>query len=454
MPKWHYSCDAQVFGPFTDAEILLLVRTGRLRPEDPVTSDAMDGWYPAQDISGLDFAAPPADSSTLLEFADAARKAAAEAQQPVDPRIVRLEPKHSHALAPKRMGHADLPDLPLPPFPAAAAPEVRTATNAAIAERVTRGPPSDTPGTPPDAPPPAPAPGEPVASPEAGPGNRIPRIEYGGLLEVPETPLPPGLAGWWQAFLNTRHFPVLAALAVAAAGLMLPLLLLRGCGERSPAPTGPTRTTADMKNQLETGGRVFGRYLAAKYPRHRALVVLPPKESEPGSERRAAALVRGLREGFADAIMIVATDCPRIPAAVESQMSRQAAGRGRRSTWTPPLQYWYSAAVLDALLEAHSECDLVVSLVGLPADTGRSRLWQRDPAKRPRLAVGAGPVSGLQALIDPAGIVTVLDHRPGLAADLPEAVRDAPEAFTRNFRLVTPENAGVMLRRQPRLFEE
>lgn len=67
MRKWHCYRAGKISGPFSDQQMLMLVNTGRLTPDAPVTNDGLDFWYPASDVTGFDFSAKPASAATAKD---------------------------------------------------------------------------------------------------------------------------------------------------------------------------------------------------------------------------------------------------------------------------------------------------------------------------------------------------------------------------------------------------
>ena len=54
LRRWYYARSGEVYGPFSDETIIAFARAGRLRPDDQLTAEGWDVWYPARDVSGLE----------------------------------------------------------------------------------------------------------------------------------------------------------------------------------------------------------------------------------------------------------------------------------------------------------------------------------------------------------------------------------------------------------------
>jgi len=505
MRTWYYSRNDEIHGPFSDSEILMLVRTRRLQPDDPVTNDQLDLWYPAGDFTGFDFPEPPPPPADAAEETDADEAA----QRPKSGADAETEPERPPGpLELKTKSALPVPDLPLPPglrnAPKPASPPAPAVEETVVEERVVEvieeiveqrpppqteaaeidadfeddGPPagltvytkgqkstgghapktedalagigSDVSATVMDG----------VVDREWHPGLTVfhgkksrrgkhdkPVIEYGGIAEHRTNQRP----RWWQECLaasNSRVLLIVLAVPILLAG---PTFLLRGCDKRSNQ--GETRKTQTTEQNSEAA-TVLGEYLAEKFPGSRTLVVMAPEGSGRERRKRREALVGALEKGFAEAASVHAVDYPKFPVIVEAEIGNTGSRDHVPTSWTPPLQYWYSAEVLDKLIAKYPQCNLIVSFVSLPKDYDRMQMWSKPPKKRPRIAVAAGNIAGLREAIARNWVVAAVDHRPTTAGNAGPAAQDNTGAALSPCRLVTPENVNSLAESHPHLFYE
>src|SRR2546426_271671 len=131
--------------------------------------------------------------------------------------------------------------------------------------------------------------------------------------------------------------------------------------------------------------QMLGEWLARKFPGQRALVIGNPFTQKRGQRKEIyafdAAAVGGLRKGLGQQIVLVAEAFPE----VRSEFLQQPDSVQIDPKTTTPLSYLVAEKSFDALAQKHSDCGILVSLIGLPANLSAADFWRR--ANGPKLAL-------------------------------------------------------------------
>ena len=200
-------------------------------------------------------------------------------------------------------------------------------------------------------------------------------------------------------------------------------------------------------------GHTLGAYLAARYSGTRVLLILPPPNvwgNGPGN-----ALLDGLMQGLGKGVNIVARTAPVLPNGhngAGGRPPRVPAERQGRNIVSPS-QDWYTAEVLDSLVAPHAgSVDLVVTTIGLPADSQNLTFWRGKSV--PQVVLAAGYIRKLREPIIAGKIAAALADNPAARGGGATAPEDLTDAFNRRFLLVTPENCQALAVRFPELFAD
>src|SRR5262245_55644406 len=140
---------------------------------------------------------------------------------------------------------------------------------------------------------------------------------------------------------------------------------------------------AFLSRELATEG--LADYLAQKYPGQRALIISNPYTQQRGLEKgiydQEEAGVRGLRKGFAGKVVLEAVAFPELKSAAQADPRAVEIAPGS----TTPLSFMVAEDAFDKLARQHANCDIIISLIGLPANLGRVEAWS-TPGK-PKFAL-------------------------------------------------------------------
>jgi len=200
----------------------------------------------------------------------------------------------------------------------------------------------------------------------------------------------------------------------------------------------------------------MGRDLAARYPGSRVLIISNPftqhADVPKAILRQEESRVEGLRTGLEEGGMAVEVVYPALKlGALEDPRSFIA-----DSDTSTPLSFLVAENAFDQLREPHPDADLMVSLIGIPADLTQGKAWN-DPSG-PRFAfflpdlklLGGRP--GVEAAFAADKLAAVVLTRPGSAAEDAEVGRLDDATFSEQFLLVHRDNAAAVMSKWGSLF--
>jgi hypothetical protein len=241
----------------------------------------------------------------------------------------------------------------------------------------------------------------------------------------------------------TRQTPALLFLALVAAGFALWFLL----------KPDPQRSALGVR---EIATRGFAEHLARAHPGAKVLIVSNPFTQRKDTARAIVDMeqagIRGLREGFGGKISVEAVAFPELkPEARENPAALLV-----DVETTAPLSYLMTADAIDQLARQHANCDLIVSLVGIPLHVTATEAWKSVGAPRfalllPDLKI-LGNTASLKASLKSGKLAAFVLPRPGAPGDDTPPGRDWKTEFEKRFLLVTPENVEQVMQAHPKLF--
>jgi hypothetical protein len=204
----------------------------------------------------------------------------------------------------------------------------------------------------------------------------------------------------------------------------------------------------------EIATQFLGEYLAVHYSGKRAVVLANPFSTQPGQAREVyqfeKAGLRGLRRGLGSSVAIEQVAYPEI---------RPAFFKDRRTVpidpaSTTPLSYIVAEDALDKIARQHPQAEILVSLIGLPANVLQTETWKTGRGFAlllPDLRM-LGDQSSIRAAFQSGKIAAIVLNRPGAPPDDRPPGSDSKMEFALRFLLVTPENVDQCLKAYPRLF--
>jgi hypothetical protein len=241
----------------------------------------------------------------------------------------------------------------------------------------------------------------------------------------------------------TRQTPALVFVALVAAGFSLWFFL-------KADPQG----NALRVREIATRG--LAEHLARTRPGKSALIISNPfaqrQDTAQAIVETEQAGIRGLREGFGRSISVAAVVFPELkPEARENP--RALLGDVETST---PLSYLVEPEAFDQLAGKHANCEIIVSLIGLPLEVARCEAWKAAGAPRfalllPDLKV-IGDAAAAKSAMKSGKLLAFVLARPGAPGDDTTPGRDWKAEFEKRFLLVTAENVEQVVQAYPGLF--
>jgi hypothetical protein len=122
---------------------------------------------------------------------------------------------------------------------------------------------------------------------------------------------------------------------------------------------------------------------------------------------------------------------------------------------TTPLSFLVSAAAFDQAIKEVPNCDLVVSLIGLPVKLAQVETWAKPGAPQFALLLPdcrmIGDLAAVRSAFSSGKLAAAVLLKPG-AAPSRAASGDYHREFEERFLLVTRENANEIISKAPQLF--
>ena len=242
----------------------------------------------------------------------------------------------------------------------------------------------------------------------------------------------------------TRQTPALAFVALVAAGFGVWIFL-------KADPQGNSLRVREIAT------RGLAEHLARTYPGRKALIVSNPFTQQTGTAKAIMEMeqagIRGLREGFGKSVPVAAVVFPGLkPEARENPRALLVDVES-----ATPLSYLVAPDAFDQQAKQHTDCELIVSLIGLPVDVGGTEAWKAVGAPRfalllPDLKI-IGDAAEVRAAMKGGKLAAFVLARPGSPDDDTAPGRNWKAEFEKRFSLVTPENVEQVIQAQSGLFK-
>jgi len=216
---------------------------------------------------------------------------------------------------------------------------------------------------------------------------------------------------------------------------------------------GPHQDALQIR-ELATRG--LAQHLARSFSGHRALVISNPYTQQSGLPRPMREMedagLRGLKQGFGTKVNIAAVAFPELKP--EAKENPRAVFIDPETT--TPLSFLVAEDSFDKLARKHPDCDLLVSLIGLPANLHRVQCWQDQASPKFALLLPDLRVIGNNAAIRQAmqsgKLAAFVMAKPGAPETQPAADGEFAAEFEKRFVLVTSANVDQVMRTYPQLF--
>lgn len=189
----------------------------------------------------------------------------------------------------------------------------------------------------------------------------------------------------------------------------------------------------------------------------KALIIVPSSaKTRPES---IAYVIEGLKKGFGSAITITTIESPQMPASLKSQNSVA----GIPEEYEMPIEEWLTAEVFDKIINNNPECNVVVSLIGLPQsidelyslrffDLDKDNKKYATASDRPLLGVLNANIHELKVFLLEKLITVLVVHNPAAKFDAKPPPSDFDEAFKKRFVLLDFSNVEEFNAKNPDYF--
>ncbi|MBE7503227.1 MAG: hypothetical protein HS113_23660 [Verrucomicrobiales bacterium] len=221
----------------------------------------------------------------------------------------------------------------------------------------------------------------------------------------------------------------------------------------TPSPDQALRNRAAQHREI--AARVLGESLARQFPARRVIVVSNPFVALPGAAEEIRqfeqAALAGLSRGWGDRIQLLGVFPPALRPEALTHPERLPMDPETKT----PLSFLQTDRAWDELLAQHPGADVLVSLIGVPANLAALELWQHP---EPVLALlfpdlrMLGGWEGVEAAITSGKLAAVVMERPGSPPASAAPATDDWAEFERRFLLIIAENVGAVRAAYPRLF--
>ena len=200
---------------------------------------------------------------------------------------------------------------------------------------------------------------------------------------------------------------------------------------------GPSMANKGLQEKENVYQRIamktIGAELARTCPGAKALLLLTPTHEY--NKTRQEATIAGLTEGFQGKLAI--TEKEEVGGNAEMVMEQ-----------------FLSAKDFDGFIKRYPNCNLIISLIGLPYDYAEMKFWKMEK-DRPKLVTTAVNLADeqIQEAIADGKLNVVLSSNPNNPYNFKDPVpANEKDAFDKRFILITPENIEQMVKDYPKLF--
>ena len=179
-------------------------------------------------------------------------------------------------------------------------------------------------------------------------------------------------------------------------------------------------------------GYMVGKFIAKNIPGAKVLLV---ENEDFEKSKREMAFIAALKEGMGNqnvkAVALTILNPPKRPKGMPEDMPMM------------PMMEMMTSKDFDATLSANSDKNVVISVIGLPRDAAKMKLWRMPAAKRPKLILIGGGMGGsikLAPAISKGMISAVVTISPSAKFDDEGAPSKFEDAFKKRYILIDKSN--------------
>lgn len=214
---------------------------------------------------------------------------------------------------------------------------------------------------------------------------------------------------------------------------------------------GCTKSAPESERAIAT--RVMAEYVAKAAAPKAVLVISNPFTQQSGRAAEVYAFeeagIEGLKEGFGEQVPVKVV-FPKL----KEEVLRDPASVPVDPQTTTPLSFLVTESAFSEVIQQNRDCDVVVSLIGLPANVPAFKEWSQAGAPRfalllPDWRMIGGP-GEIKRAFSQKKLVAAVVNKPNAPADA--GTGEARAIFDRRFLLVTAENVEQLLNEHPAAF--
>lgn len=215
------------------------------------------------------------------------------------------------------------------------------------------------------------------------------------------------------------------------------LAIVIACGLYIMSSTMSSNTEELIQNELKYAKAtsvILGREIASQFANGNVLIIA---NNQYEKNKRQLELIEGLKEGMAGLTKVLAVDTLKF----------------KKDPNTPDdmimMEDMMTSKHFDELIAKYPKADVCVSLIGLPHDVHKMKVWTKD---KPKVALLFGEIFPLKKAIEAGKIVAAVSYRPGVKFSEEPAPNLPDKAFEKRYLLITPSNVKEIAKEYPSIF--
>ena len=240
---------------------------------------------------------------------------------------------------------------------------------------------------------------------------------------------------------NTRTVIIVISAIIISILIFPTMLLVSGYFMFRRAANSMNNNISDiMKNETRfacSKATVLGQYLAQKYPGKKVLIICNQGFEK---NKRTQKIINALRQAVCSEAN---ADTIKVKAPTKDMLDHNG-------NLVIPLEEVMTPADFDAAVTAHPDCQVIVSMIGLPREKAKMKFWND---KNKHLAMLNANIFDQKNDIKAGRIVAAVSFKPGVKFTEDPAPADPRKAFDKRYLLITPDNIGHLKKEYPNLFK-
>ncbi|MBU8902211.1 MAG: hypothetical protein KOO69_05695 [Victivallales bacterium] len=214
------------------------------------------------------------------------------------------------------------------------------------------------------------------------------------------------------------------------------LIVVVLCGIYMLSGGGRSGIMESEKHFYASQGYMAGKFINKNIPNAKVLLI---ENIGFAKNPRETAFIEALEEGLGNnnfkAVALTILNPPTRPPGMPADMSMM------------PTMEMMTSKNFDATIAANSSQNVIISVVGLPRDAAKMKLWKMPAATRPKLIlIGGGPSGSIKLApaISQGMISAVIKTSPKAKFDDKGAPSSFEDAFKKRYILIDKDNLDVL----------